>query len=239
MTRKLAKPRFLLGYAFAAWLMLSAHTSERRLHLGIGFVLLGALVRLWANGYVGHVKVNWTQKWRGDPRIGLLVTAGPYAYVRHPLYLGTALIGAGFCLIAGNLWLSLAALGLFLIVYRRKMAQEEALLRDEVGTPYVIYQAAVPRWLPTWARYPTRQGRWSWWGIATSREWKTLIWVFVVVLALYFREEIFQEHEWFPPSEWVKHAVLLISGLVLMLTDGALEMSYRRKRHARLAHTGG
>ena len=236
------KIRFLLVYPLLAWLLLVAQMTERRLYLGIGLVALGALLRVWANGYVGHVKVNWTQKWRGDPKIGRLVTAGPYAFVRHPLYLGTFLIGAGFCLIAGNLGVSLAALGFFLIVYRRKMVQEETLLRDEIGTPYFIYQAAVPRWLPAWQRYPNRQGQWRWEGIVASREWKTLIWVFVAVLALYFREEIVQEHEFLPvgkPGEWLKHAVLLAAALVLILMDGAVELIARRKRAPRLPRTAG
>lgn len=227
---RLTKVRFLLVWPLAVWLFIAAYTTERQLHIGLGLILLGELLRLWTNGYVGHIKVNWTQKWRGDPKIGRLVTAGPYAVIRHPLYLGTFLIGAGFCLIGGNLWMSAAALAFFLIVYRRKMAQEEALLCDEIGTPYIVYQAAVPRWLPTWQRYPNRHGRWSWQGIITSREWKTLIWVFVTILAMYFREEFVQEHEFFPPGEWLKHTILLIIGLVLMVTDGVIEMISRRKR---------
>ncbi len=224
------KLRFLLVYPLFIWLLIAGYTTERHLHLGIGLVVLGELLRLWADGYVGHVKVNWTQKWRGDQKIGALVTAGPYAFVRHPLYLGTFLIGSGFCLIAGHLGVSLAALGFFLIVYRRKMAQEEILLRDEVGTPFMVYQAAVPRWLPTGVRYPNRQGRWSWEGVRASKEWKTLIWVVVVIITLYLREEIVQEHEFFPPGEWVKHVLLLIIALFLILTDGMLELISRRKR---------
>jgi len=224
------KLRFLLVYPLFGWLLLVANTTQRRLHLGIGLVFLGEFLRLWADGYVGRVKVNWTQKWRGDQKIGSLVTAGPYAFVRHPLYLGTFLIGAGFCLIAGSLWVSLAALGFFLIVYRHKMAREELLLRDEVGTPYVVYQAAVPRWLPTFRRYPNRQGRWSWQGVISSKEWKTLIWIVVVIVAFYLREEMVQEHEFFPPAERMKHVLVLIMALALMLTDGVLELMSRRKR---------
>lgn len=231
MQKNLArKLRFLLVYPLLVWMLVVAYTTERHLHLGIALILLGELLRLWADGYVGHVKVNWTQKWRGDQKIGSLVTAGPYAFVRHPLYLGTFLIGAGFCLIAGNVGVSLAALGFFLLVYRRKMAQEETLLRDEVGTPAVVYQAAMPRWLPTFRRYPNRQGQWNWQGIVSSKEWKTLIWVAVVIITLYLREEIAQEHEFFPPGERVKHVLLLIAALTLMLTDGILELISRRKR---------
>ncbi len=233
------KSRFLFVYPLLVWLTLVAHTTERQLQLGVGLALLGVLLRFWADGYVGHVKVNSTQKSRGAPKIGRLITAGPYAFVRHPLYLGTFLIGAGFCFIAGNLWVSVAALGFFLIVYQRKMAQEETLLSDEIGTPYLIYQAVVPRWLPRgWQRYPNRQGQWSWQGIVASREWKTVIWVFVAVLALYFREEIVQEHEFFSPGEWLKHAILLIMGIVFILMDGAIELISRRK-NALKPHTIG
>lgn len=224
------KLRFFFVYPLLAWVLLAARTTERSLHVGIGLVILGEWLRFWANGYVGHVKVNWTQKWRGDAKIGSLVTAGPYAFVRHPLYLGTFLIGAGFCVIADRLVVSLAALGFFLIVYRRKMSQEERLLRDEAGSPYLVYEAAVPRWLPTWQRYPNREGRWSWQGIAASREWKTLIWVIVVIVALYFREELMQQGEVFSPNDWMKHVLLLVTAAVLMLTDGMSELLARRKR---------
>jgi len=224
------KLRFLMVYPLLVWLMLVADTSEQRLHLGIALALLGESLRFWAHGYVGHVKVNWTQKWRGDPKVGLLVTAGPYAFVRHPLYLGTFLIGAGFCLIAGNVWAALAALGAFLLIYHRKMVQEETLLCGEIGTPYVAYQAAVPRWLPTVRRFPNRHGQWAWRGIVASKEWKTLIWVVVMVIVLYFREEIVQEHEFFPPDERVKQLLVLVTALVLILIDGILEFPSYRKR---------
>lgn len=231
MRRILArKLRFLIVYPLMVWLLLVAYTTERRLHLGIGLVLLGELLRLWADGYVGHVKVNWTQKEHGEQKIGSLVTAGPYAFVRNPLYLGTFLMGAGFCIIAGHVGASLVACAVFLIIYRRKMIQEEALLSAEVGTPFVVYQAAVPRWLPTFRRYPNRQGQWNWQGIVASKEWKTLIWVVVAVIALYLREEIVQEHEFFPPGEWVKQILLLVTAIVLMLTDGVIEILSRRKR---------
>lgn len=229
---RLAKARFVLVWPIAIWLLVAAHTTERRLHVGLALVLLGELLRLWANGYVGHVKVNRTQQWRGDPRIGQLVTAGPYAFVRHPLYLGTLLIGAGFCLMAGNVWLILAALAFFLSVYRRKMVHEEALLKDELGTPYLIYQAAVPRWLPTWRRYPSRQSRWSWRGLWASREWKTVLWVVVIAIAVYLREEIVQEGEFFPSEERLKQVALLVTGIVLMLSDGVVELFRRWKRRA-------
>jgi len=42
--------------------------------IGVGLILLGEWLRLWANGYVGHVKVNWTQSGRHGLPIGRFVT---------------------------------------------------------------------------------------------------------------------------------------------------------------------
>jgi len=226
---RLLKPRFLLLYPLAAWLLLAAHTTERQLRVGIALSLLGLAIRFWANGYVGHVKVNGACQRPG--KIGRLVTAGPYAFVRHPLYVGSVLIGAGLCVVAGNAWVILTALIFFLVVYRHKMAQEEGLLREEVGTPYLIYHAAVPRWRPSWRRYPNRQGRWCWQGIAASKEWKTAIWVVVFLTGLYFREEIVQEREWFGAAGWGWKQGMLLSLMVAgMAGDGLVELMKRSRR---------
>ena len=229
---RLRKLRFLLVYPLVLWLFLSAHTTEFCLTLGAILVAMGVLVRCWANGYVGHVKVNWTQHQRGDSPIGRLITGGPYAYVRHPLYLGTFLIGLGFCVIVGNVWLGAAAFGFFLLIYGRKMAQEERLLLDELGDTYAAYHHAVPRWIPRLRRYPHRVGQWSWRGITASQELKTVMWVIVFVLLLYFREELLQQHEPFWGRSWMKHLALLVILVGLILVDGLLEFVKRRSKPA-------
>ena len=228
--RLMRKPRFLLVYPLTIWLFWVASPTEQSLRLGLLFVLLGEALRLWANGYVGHVKVNWTQKWRHDPRIGQLITAGPYAYVRHPLYLGTFLIGVGFCIIVGNLWLALAALGFFLVIYRRKMAQEEAILLEEWGPEFERYQQAVPRWLPTGRHNPHPHGRWSWQGIMASKELKTLVWVLVLLNVMYFRGELITAHEPFLQRHGLKHVLLLALTIVLNLSDVTYELLHRWRR---------
>ena len=222
--------RFLPVYPLFLWLLYSAKMTEQRLRFGIILIALGELLRVWADGYVGHVKVNWTQKWRGDPKIGSLVTGGPYAFVRHPLYLGTFLIGAGFCVIGGNLWASLGALAFFLTVYRRKMVKEEALILDELGAPYLAYQAAVPRWIPTLRRYFARQGQWSWQGIAASKEWKTVIWITVLLIVFYFREEFLQEREFLSQKHQVKDLILMGLLVLLVAVDVTYELARRWKR---------
>jgi len=234
--RLLRKPRFLFVYPFAVWLFVTARITEPALRLGIVVIGLGELLRLWANGYVGHVKVNETGLRRGEIKIGQLITAGPYSFVRHPLYLGTALIGAGFCLIVGNWWVSLGALGCFLLLYRRKMAEEEATIEREWGAQYMAYHRRVPRLFPKIPPYAKRVGTWSWQGIAASKEWKTCIWVTVLLIALYFREEVIQEHDFLTAHVWRKQIALLVVALLLMTIDLVAELSKRWTQ--RVSHVG-
>ncbi len=221
--RLFRKARFFWVYLLVIVLFATASTSEPSLRLGIALALLGEAVRLWANGYVGHAKVNATQRTRNDPKIGRLITAGPYAYVRNPLYLGSFLIGAGFCVAVRSSLLLFVGAVLCPFVYRKKVAQEERVIRDEWGEEYAAYQQAVPRWLPTWRRYARRSGQWSWQGIAASRELKTLLWVIVSLLAVYFWEEWFKEHEFFVRHDLVKQVTLVVVLVLLVVGDGVFE----------------
>src|SRR6266700_3810098 len=59
-------------------------------------VATGEMLRIWAAGHL--------QKER------ILTTGGPYRFIRNPLYLGSFLIGIGFCLLADSIWIWMMAL---------------------------------------------------------------------------------------------------------------------------------
>jgi len=230
--KRLTKPRFMLVYPLVALLFFVARPSEHLMWVGIPLILMGLAVRFWANGYVGHVKVNQTG--RSSPKIGRLITAGPYAYVRHPLYFGSFLVGLGFCVIVGSWWFLALGLAALLVVYRRKVDEEEAVLHHEWAQEFERYKKAVPLWLPIGRRYPRGQGQWSWQGIAASKEIKTVVWVTVFLIVLYFWEEVFEEHEALLGKHWAWRLFLLAALLILVVGDGAFEL--RRRRQKRLAH---
>lgn len=227
----LRKARFMFVYPLALGLFLSMHQDERSIRLGIWFILIGEALRLWAAGYVGHRKVNRTEHRRGEPKIGALITAGPYAYVRHPLYVGTFVIGLGFCLIAKNLWLILGALAFFLAVYPKKAVEEEKIIRGEWGEQFDAYRQRVRAWFPRLRPHPHRVGQWSWQGIYASQEAKTVVWLVVVLTALYLREEWLLEHE---ALRW-KH-VLFLSGAVGLI---GFDLGTEWMRLGKRAITGG
>ena len=229
--KRIKRPRFLWVYPLAAWVLCTARPTEASLRWGALLALLGEGLRLWANGYVGHRKVNWTQQWRNDPKIGQLITAGPYAFVRHPLYLGSFLIGLGFCVLAATVWLPVVALIFFLLVYRAKMLNEEETLREEGGEAYQRYHAAVPQWLPTGRRYDQRFGAWSWQGIVASKEWKTTLWLVVGLIVVYLREELLEEHGVWMGRHWLKHMGLVGVAVALIAWDAGFELMRRRRVH--------
>lgn len=77
---------------------------------------------------------------------GQLVTSGPYARVRHPMYLGIAL-GALSGLLLFRTWTFVWVLA-SLIAIARKARIEDRLLAEQFGPEFTRYQAAVPAWRP-------------------------------------------------------------------------------------------
>jgi protein-S-isoprenylcysteine O-methyltransferase Ste14 len=75
-----------------------------------------------------------------------LVTDGPYAHVRHPMYLAQVLAVVG-ALLVYRTWATVFML-LMLPAPLVKARNEERLLLAEFGAPFRAYQATVPAWLP-------------------------------------------------------------------------------------------
>jgi protein-S-isoprenylcysteine O-methyltransferase Ste14 len=101
--------------------------------LCLGSYLVGLTFR--ANSYAAPVvKI---QKERGHR----VVTTGPYAYVRHPMYAGALLILAGAPLLLGSWW-GLAAAAAFVLLIAIRAVLEERMLAAELAG-YADYAARV------------------------------------------------------------------------------------------------
>lgn len=112
------------------------------LWLGVALVAAGETVRLWAVHHIGVIS-----RTRSD-RLGPLISTGPFAHVRNPLYLGNIALWVGFTLAVGLLWLAPIVCLLLAFEYHAIVRWEEELLLARVGAPYRDYLAAVPRWVP-------------------------------------------------------------------------------------------
>ena len=113
-------------------------------------LILGEFLRLWAVGYAGGATRSRTLGAASD-----LVTTGPYAHVRNPLYLGNLLLSLGVCVIANVYWMIAVLLVGYFVQYLPIIASEEAYLREFCGTTYQSYYTVVPRFIPRLRSYAT------------------------------------------------------------------------------------
>jgi protein-S-isoprenylcysteine O-methyltransferase Ste14 len=125
--------RVPLGFLFAVLYFWLARPSWRSLMLGAIGVVAGLLIRALASG---HVRKNEA-----------LATSGPYAYTRNPLYLGSLLMGVGFCVAARSWWVGVALVVMFVAIYLPVIWDEEAFLR-RTFPEFEEYARRVPRMVP-------------------------------------------------------------------------------------------
>lgn len=76
-----------------------------------------------------------------------LVTTGPFAFSRNPIYLGEAVLLLGIAGILGSLWFLLACLFCVATISILGIAREEAHMRAVFGPQWQAYCARVPRWV--------------------------------------------------------------------------------------------
>lgn len=178
-------PLYLVGLA-----ILVLHPPRKDwLVWGLPLIGLGALLRSWG---AGHLVKNQA-----------LTLTGPYAHVRHPLYVGTILIATGFALAISG-WLSLAALAVIwpwfaFHYFPRKEAVESDRLQARYGDRFARYRAAVPALWPrlrAWGEAETQEarsagqraaGRWAFSRYSENNELGTLLAVCAGVLVFWLR----------------------------------------------------
>jgi len=77
-----------------------------------------------------------------------LISTGPYALVRHPIYTGLLVALTGTALYNGR-WRALLGLACFAISFWLKARSEEDLLEGEFGEQYRSYRARTPMLIPS------------------------------------------------------------------------------------------
>lgn len=141
--RKAFGPRVLPLWAAGILMFWLARPTAVGFAVGLVLIAAGEAVRAWG---AGHLVKN-----------DRLTVCGPYAWVRHPLYLGSLLIGVGFLVMGGGpvLWLLPVGLLFFFAYYfPYKDRIESARLERLYGPPYARYRAAVPGLLPLRGAWP-------------------------------------------------------------------------------------
>jgi protein-S-isoprenylcysteine O-methyltransferase Ste14 len=164
MRRLLARWRVSLGFVLALVALWLATPTPQSVAIGAAIALCGEALRLWA---AGHLEKSTE-----------VTRSGPYRYTRHPLYLGSTLIGIGLAVAAHHFWL-----GLLIVIYlgstlSAAMRSEEAHLREKFGDAYDAYaeQRAEPM-----------QRAFSWARALRNREHHTIVGLLAGLVALAIR----------------------------------------------------
>jgi protein-S-isoprenylcysteine O-methyltransferase Ste14 len=115
---------------------------------GLCLFLVGMGIRAWAAAFAGrHTR---SSRIEGSK----LATAGPYAHVRNPIYLGSVILGFGMVLMIGDRRLLVPCALTFLALYFGLIPAEEEFLSQKFGEEYETYCRNVPRLLPRLAAWP-------------------------------------------------------------------------------------
>jgi protein-S-isoprenylcysteine O-methyltransferase Ste14 len=164
--------RVRVGYpvGFAAFWF--ARPQPKWLFAGVAIAAIGLLLRGYAAGHLRKHKQ--------------LATSGPYAYTRNPLYLGSVLLAAGFC-VASHSVISAVLLAVYLIVfYPMVIRREQTELRTLYGNAFDEYSARVPAFWPRMSPANSSNEHFSWTQYRQNREYEAAIGLGVAMAILLF-----------------------------------------------------
>jgi len=161
--------RVPLGFAFTVLYFWAARPTWRSMAVGAVLIVAGLGIRAAAAGHV--IK---------DRK---LTVTGPYAHTRHPLYLGSLMIAAGFAVAARNAWIVLAMVVIFFAIYLPVIRLEEYYLHGAFRELFDYYARQVPILLPRLTAFQSGgsfSGRRYW----NNREYNAFIGAVVLMAAL-------------------------------------------------------
>lgn len=149
LSQFLFKNRSYTPIFFFIPLVLYGRPTLLTLIAGFIILLMGESLRFWGVAYAG-----------GETRttkVGAsgLVTQGPFAYIRNPLYAGNLLIYFGISIMDNSLFPYLQIIGVifFSIQYYLIVKDEETFLRDKFKDKYDDYFNSVPSFFPNFKPY--------------------------------------------------------------------------------------
>jgi len=167
--------RFVIALPAAAMLFLL--TDRGPMWPGVVVALAGEFLQLWATA---HLRKNVQ-----------VVTSGPYAWLRNPMYAGRFFVGLGFALLTWRWFIIVPYVILYTLYAQARVLGEERYLRGRFGDEYRTYCTTVRRWLPLPPRERLSDNRWSWQAVWRNHELRVALGVVVALAVLKWRLETF------------------------------------------------
>jgi protein-S-isoprenylcysteine O-methyltransferase Ste14 len=120
-----------------------------RLELKPGYIVLmivGYLLYKLSTRYrVKHGGGGAGEKWEKQPQ--RLITTGPYAFTRNPVYLGHLIFLIGLALTLNSLFTAILAAAIA-VTFHKRILKDEIRLAGVFGQQYSEYKSHVKRWIP-------------------------------------------------------------------------------------------
>jgi protein-S-isoprenylcysteine O-methyltransferase Ste14 len=126
MLHHLARFRVTIGFIAGIAALWLARPTVRSLIAGALVAAAGEAIRIWAAGHL--------EKGRE------VTTSGPYAFTRHPLYLGSTIIGVGLAVASASVIVAVLVLAYLAVTLTAAIATEEAHLTEKFGAAYPDYR---------------------------------------------------------------------------------------------------
>lgn len=125
--------------------------------LAILLAATGAAFRVWGTAYLGAGVVT-----SGAMHAQTVLAAGPYRYLRNPLYFGSFVFSLAVSILMAPMGAIFFLVAMFVQMLRLILG-EEAYLTAQQGEPYLAYKACVPRLFPSvMARVPASAQKPRW-----------------------------------------------------------------------------
>lgn len=151
--------------------------------ISAGLVLCGLGLRAWSAAAAGgHTRTETIEA-------PSLVTAGPYAFVRNPIYLGSFTLGLGMIGLLGDPWLLLPHLLVFAVFFGAIVPAEERFLAQTFGEEYARFCRNVPRFVPNWRAWRSHRRAQLKWKAAVGE-----LWIALLLLTIYMT--LVQARQW-------------------------------------------
>jgi protein-S-isoprenylcysteine O-methyltransferase Ste14 len=168
LLRRIARLRVTFGFACGVVAIWLAHPTPVTLAAGATVAIAGEAIRLWAAGHL--------EKGRE------VTSSGPYAFTRHPLYLGSAVMGIGLACASASWIVAVMITAYLVITLTAAVRTEEAHLTDKFGAAYPAYRAGTA---------PGARRRFSVSRAVRNREYRALLGLLSVLAVFAWKARLF------------------------------------------------
>jgi protein-S-isoprenylcysteine O-methyltransferase Ste14 len=122
----LARWRVTLGFVCGAVVLFLARPSRVSLLAGAPIALAGEALRIWAAGHLEKSRE--------------VTASGPYRWTRHPLYVGSTLLGVGLAVASNQIAAVAIVVGYMALTLTAAARSEERHLESKFGPAYERYR---------------------------------------------------------------------------------------------------